>query len=275
VSRAARHAAGSRAGTSSTAIPAAKGKAQGGHRKRRRSVVVARRSRNILVPNLVGLVALVGAAGGTVVDSKPNPVESQLSEGRHTLDASVLSRTSNAVVSRSSIRAKAAIPLADIPIPAGASLPPPDPTPYGFPSVPGCDAKIDESPTNGQVGTDHLCPIGGGEMLRPDAAAAFMALNAAYQQRFGVPLQITDAYRTLREQSILRRQKPGLAARPGTSEHGFGLAVDLGGGIESYYTTQHKWMRTHAPDFGFDLPKWARDGNGREEPWHWEYTPVY
>ncbi len=266
MSRAARHAAGST------------GRERAGRRKRRRSVVIARRGRSVLLPNLVGLAALVGAAGGAVVDSRPNVVATQLTEGRVTLDMTALSRQSNAVVSRSVIRAKAAVPLADIPDPANVSLPkppPPDPTPYGFPSVPGCDASLAEDPANGQISDEHLCPIGGGEMLRPDAAAAFLALNAAYQERFGVPLEISDSYRSLREQRILRSQKPGLAARPGTSEHGFGLAVDLNGGVESYYSKQHKWMRANAPRYGWELPKWARDGNGREEPWHWEYTPVY
>ncbi len=278
MSRAARHVAGNRAGTSEAPSTASATRARGGRRKRRRSSAVARKSRKVILPNLVGLAALVGAAGGAMVDSKPSPVETQLTEGRISLDTSALSRQSNAVVSRSVIRAKAAVPLADIPVPPDVSLPPPpppDPTPYGFPSVPGCDATLDEDPANGQLSDDHLCPIGGGEMLRPDAAAAFLALNAAYQERFGVPLEISDSYRSLRDQRILRSQKPGLAARPGTSEHGLGLAVDLAGGIESYYSKKHKWMRANAPDFGWQLPKWARDGNGREEPWHWEYSPVY
>jgi hypothetical protein len=32
-------------------------------------------------------------------------------------------------------------------------------------------------------------------------------------------------------------------------------------------------MTAHAPDFGWTNPDWARDGGGREEPWHWEFDP--
>jgi D-alanyl-D-alanine carboxypeptidase len=40
-----------------------------------------------------------------------------------------------------------------------------------------------------------------------------------------------DGYRPLAEQRQLRRLKPRFAARPGYSEHGWGLAVDLSCGV--------------------------------------------
>ena len=67
-------------------------------------------------------------------------------------------------------------------------------------------------------------------------------------------------------------EKPALAAVPGTSNHGWGLAVDLCGGIEHYGTAQYTWMMANAGRFGFLHPDWADPGNGREEPWHWEYA---
>jgi LAS superfamily LD-carboxypeptidase LdcB len=67
-------------------------------------------------------------------------------------------------------------------------------------------------------------------------------------------------------------EKPDLAAVPGTSNHGWGLAVDLCGGIERFGTPQYGWMLANAGRFGFVHPGWADPGNGREEPWHWEYT---
>ena len=50
------------------------------------------------------------------------------------------------------------------------------------------------------------------------------------------PICITDSYRTYASQVRLYGQKPALAAVPGTSNHGWGLAVDLCGGIEHFGT---------------------------------------
>ncbi len=96
-------------------------------------------------------------------------------------------------------------------------------------------------------------------------------MSQAYAEHFGSPICITDSYRSYESQVILKQIKGFLAARPGTSQHGWGLAVDLCGGINSYSTAQHAWMRNNAPDYGFDLPSWARQGGSKPEPWHWEY----
>ena len=40
----------------------------------------------------------------------------------------------------------------------------------------------------------------------------------------------------------------------------------------SYGTAQYAWMKANAGRFGFLHPDWAEPGNGREEPWHWEYA---
>ncbi|MCO7222034.1 D-alanyl-D-alanine carboxypeptidase family protein [Klenkia sp. PcliD-1-E] len=126
---------------------------------------------------------------------------------------------------------------------------------------------------NGLIPPSALCPLGvGGHALRCDAAAAYRAMSAAYAARFGSPLCITDSYRSYASQVTLYGQKPALAAVPGTSNHGWGLAVDLCGGIESYSTAQYAWMVADAGRFGFIHPTWADPGNGREEPWHWEYA---
>ena len=68
------------------------------------------------------------------------------------------------------------------------------------------------------------------------------------------------------------RKRAALAAVPGTSNHGWGLAVDLCGGIERFGTAQYAWMVANAGRFGFLHPTWADPGRGREEPWHWEYA---
>jgi LAS superfamily LD-carboxypeptidase LdcB len=67
-------------------------------------------------------------------------------------------------------------------------------------------------------------------------------------------------------------RKPHLAATPGTSVHGWGLAVDLCGGVERFGTTQNTWLLAHAPAHGWSHPAWAAAGGSRPEPWHFEYA---
>jgi hypothetical protein len=126
---------------------------------------------------------------------------------------------------------------------------------------------------NGLIPPSALCEIGAGaHALRCDAAAAYRAMNAAYTAAFGSPICITDSYRTYASQVRLYGQKPALAAVPGTSNHGWGLAVDLCGGIDGFGSPQYRWMVANAGRFGWLHPTWADPGNGREEPWHWEYA---
>lgn len=126
---------------------------------------------------------------------------------------------------------------------------------------------------NGFIPPTALCPIGiGAHLLRCDAAMAFAALNEAYAREFGSPICVTDSYRTFDAQVRLYGQKPALAAVPGTSNHGWGLAVDLCGGAESFGSAQYAWLRANASAVGWVNPDWARPGAGREEPWHWEFA---
>ena len=122
---------------------------------------------------------------------------------------------------------------------------------------------------NGLIPPSAMCPLGmPGHQLRCDAAAAFRAMAGAYATSFGSQLCVTDSYRTYASQVRLYGEKPALAAVPGTSNHGWGLALDLCGGIQTFGTTQYAWMVANAGRFGFLHPTWADPGNGREEPWH-------
>lgn len=129
---------------------------------------------------------------------------------------------------------------------------------------------------NGMIPSEALCSLAGTpyHALRCDAAKAYDAMSTAYAKRFGSPICITDSYRSFASQVTLYGQKPGLAAVPGTSNHGWALAVDLCGGIESFSGAQHAWMVENAPKFGWVHPNWARQGGGREEPWHWEFGAI-
>jgi D-alanyl-D-alanine carboxypeptidase len=127
---------------------------------------------------------------------------------------------------------------------------------------------------NGQIPVAELCPIWGapGHLLRADAAAAFDTMSKAYARQFGRPICVTDSYRSFSEQVALYAAKPNLAARPGTSNHGWGLAVDLCGGVQSFGTVEHTWLFTHAPLYGWFHPSWAEPTGSRPEPWHWEFA---
>lgn len=120
---------------------------------------------------------------------------------------------------------------------------------------------------NGRLPDEALAPIGiGKHRLAPPAAAAFQQMVAAAKAE-GVTIGITDSYRSYDAQVDVARRKGlysqgGLAARPGTSDHGLGLATDL-----DLDATAQRWMRANAGRFGFveDTPR---------EPWHWKFDGI-
>ncbi len=119
---------------------------------------------------------------------------------------------------------------------------------------------------NGQIPASQLTEIGVGQhRLSADAAAAFKQMRVAASAA-GVDIGVTDSYRSLDQQVNLAQRKGlysqgGLAAEPGTSNHGWGLAVDV-----DVNPTGQAWLRANGARFGFveDVPR---------EPWHWTYRP--
>ena len=143
-------------------------------------------------------------------------------------------------------------------------------------SVADCAASSRGYPTgpwggysDGLIPSSQLCAIIGGGRLRPDAAAAFNAMSQAYAQAFGTNLCVGDSYRSYSQQVSIFRECPSLAAVPGTSNHGWGLAVDLGCGVQSSRSAQYRWMSRTASQFGWVHPAWAV--HDPYEPWHWEF----
>lgn len=121
---------------------------------------------------------------------------------------------------------------------------------------------------NGRVPADVLSSIAGtNHRLWTPAARSLEALRAA-AARDGVTIGITDSYRTYESQVSLAERKGlysqgGLAAKPGTSDHGWGMATDL-----KLDAKAQTWMRANAGAYGFveDTPR---------EPWHWGYHPTH
>ncbi|MFI7589818.1 D-alanyl-D-alanine carboxypeptidase family protein [Spongisporangium articulatum] len=141
--------------------------------------------------------------------------------------------------------------------------------------LPGCDGKNHaKGARNGQLPSSALCTLWDGRYkLRGDAAVALAKMNVAYKRHFGENICLNSAYRSYSQQAALRAQKPGLAAPAGTSNHGWGLAVDLCDGVEKGYGSRFQWLRENAGAYGFANPDWARSGgSGPYEPWHWEYV---
>jgi hypothetical protein len=141
--------------------------------------------------------------------------------------------------------------------------------------VTGCAQEpgvLQVSGSNGQLDEARLQTLSWTDgSLQPAAASALEQLNVAYRTAFGQDITVTDTYRTLAGQHACTRAKGSLCAVPGTSNHGLGVAVDLGGGIERFGTPQHEWMVTNGPAYGWVLPEWAQQGGSKPEPWHWEY----
>lgn len=163
---------------------------------------------------------------------------------------------------------------------------------------------------NGMIPPSALVQIGPNKLLRADALAGLVALDGAFRQRFGKPLSITDAYRPkygistaglnfphqFSQAGIFEDRYPHLsfagvndrrgpwkgkywwrrpgtaaAAVPGTSQHGWGLALDLGSNVNNYGTPENNWVRENAGRFGWWWPTWARKSPSYE-PWHYEFV---
>lgn len=131
--------------------------------------------------------------------------------------------------------------------------------------------------SNGKLALSTLTKIASGQHLRTDAAAAFVRLSAAFEAQFGTPLGVTDSYRSYAAQVAVKKAKGKFAATPGTSNHGWGIALDLASRVNQAGSAEHKWMQKNAGRFGWVNPYWARDSNptnGQFEPWHWEFNPA-
>ena len=137
-----------------------------------------------------------------------------------------------------------------------------------------CQQPGGRAEANGFLSSGSLCPLqtAPGHRLRTDAARAFDALSRTRLAATGAPLCMTDSYRDFPSQVDVFRRKPALAATPGRSQHGWGLAVDLCGGVQVFGSEAHRWMQANAAAFGWVHPGWARAGGSRPEAWHWEYA---
>lgn len=127
-------------------------------------------------------------------------------------------------------------------------------------------------PESGAVPDEELVPIPWAPDFRvhEDVLDGLIKLDAAFKEEFGVHLTINSAYRTLADQTSLYDPSSPIAAPPGCSNHGLGLAVDIGGGVEAFDTTPYNWLKANAADFGWVHPDFAEPDGRVPEPWHWQ-----
>jgi len=91
-----------------------------------------------------------------------------------------------------------------------------------------------------------------------------------------ITFKINSAYRTLQDQQRVRAKNctaSGVCnpptARAGTSNHGFGIAVDFANKSAAKMSEsmpEYKWLAVNGPKFGFRRI--------RSEAWHWEYQNI-
>jgi LAS superfamily LD-carboxypeptidase LdcB len=120
---------------------------------------------------------------------------------------------------------------------------------------------------NGRIPATALEQVGDTRHKLWAPAAESLTRMMADAQKAGVHIGVTDSYRPYAEQVDLARRKGlhsqgGLAAKPGTSEHGWGMAADLD--LNAKATS---WMKQHGAEHGFV-------NNVSREPWHWAYQPA-
>lgn len=134
-------------------------------------------------------------------------------------------------------------------------------------------ASFDGDYENGKLPEEYLKELltVPGFSLRHDASIMFDLMTVDFLEEFGRPIGITGTYRTFEAQVSLKAQKPFLAAPAGTSNHGWGLAVDLNGPEASFGTVERQWLLDNGWKYGWFSPTWAQATGYKPEPWHFEY----
>jgi hypothetical protein len=172
-----------------------------------------------------------------------------------------------------------------IPISTVGSAAPPPP--------PGVDLKKE---SNGKLDTAKLKNIDstyGSGLLHYEAARMYdKMLKQAVKD--GIAWTVSSTYRDYAGQVRCRaKYGAGSSASPGSSPHGWGLAMDFSeiAGTQSKkakelklgrataapakYTREHskiyRWLATNGPKYGWFNPYRLADGSRMEEAWHWEY----
>jgi D-alanyl-D-alanine carboxypeptidase len=135
-----------------------------------------------------------------------------------------------------------------------------------------------------------LVSVGSGQQLRKEAATALASLISGAKTE-GLTISPLSGYRSYDTQVSVYNNEvktygktvaDSESARPGTSEHQTGLAIDVGGGgcgIEDCFgtTAPGKWVAANAYKYGFIIryiPGKESVTGYRPEPWHIRYIGI-
>lgn len=149
--------------------------------------------------------------------------------------------------------------------------------------------------TNGQLTSKQRTGLKSapGQQLEARAAASWDRMWDAVLSKHGWAMELTDSYRprTVQETIFLDRYRPqatgsgpygdvryyngrryvrvkgAAAAIPGTSNHGWGLAVDITD-VGGFNSARYRALTATAREFGWSNAA----GKTINEAWHWEYT---
>lgn len=149
---------------------------------------------------------------------------------------------------------------------------------------------------NGQLSAAELALIPtnkdvltyGDQYMSAAALPYFLAAAREFREETGQRVYVREGYRSLATQIAIflaryviavvgvlydgkrwaKKAGQATAAVPGTSIHGFALAVDIWSGIDSSFTSHNHlvWVRV-AAKYG-----WKNTGTGFGEPWHQEWS---
>lgn len=135
-------------------------------------------------------------------------------------------------------------------------------------------------PANGQIPGQNLCQVPSYLRAFTSSTNAYLGceplkqlikMNAAARNQVGQGVTISEGYRNLATQRQYFASLPkGIAAKPGTSPHGLGVAVDFQGYKFKWGTSFDQWMASHASSFGWQRPDWFNKPSGKEY-WHYNF----
>lgn len=138
------------------------------------------------------------------------------------------------------------------------------------------NTEFEPNGENGRLPDSALVALRRGGRLRADAARDWDRMQEA-AAREGVTLTAGSTYRTYQRQLELWNsstrplsERARWVARPGRSNHGWGIAVDVSelfgrSASNAQTVAAYRWLNRNAARFNFyQRMSW--------EPWHWEYT---
>lgn len=146
---------------------------------------------------------------------------------------------------------------------------------------------------NGQIPSADLCEVPSWmntawapktpRTLQCNALAGLLEMNKAFKAKFGYNLVLDEGYRDLQTQNMYAKVCGfPRAAKPGTSNHGYGRAMDLLGNTSAlaegrgaspfkFGTAADRWLSNNGKAYGWDRPEHLDKNGTNPEYWHYNW----